>query len=314
MTIDKSLIKSFVKTTERGAYGASMFRGKNDKIAADKAAVDEMRNELNKIDMKGTIVIGEGEMDNAPMLYINEKVGTNTGDAFDIAVDPLEGTNFTAKNLPNALSVLAIAEKGNLLRAPDMYMAKIAIGRDFPKNIIDLDFGIEKNIKLLADFKNVKTRDLTACVLKRPRHDSIIKSLKEMEVKINFISDGDVSGVISVAYPDKKIDIYIGIGGAPEGVLAAAALKCLDCQMQTRLHFLKDDEKTRAKKLGIIDLNKKYNVEDMVKGDVIFCATGVTDGDFVKGIKDLGNKYYSETLTLHSNSKTNTIFKNQNKK
>ena len=314
MTIDKSLIKSFVKTTERGAYGASMFRGKNDKIAADKAAVDEMRNELNKIDMKGTIVIGEGEMDNAPMLYINEKVGTNSGDELDIAVDPLEGTNFTAKNLPNALSVLAIAEKGNLLRAPDMYMAKIAIGRDFPKNIIDLDFSIEKNIKLLADFKNVKTRDLTACVLKRPRHDSIIKSLKEMEVKINFISDGDVSGVISVAYPDKKIDIYIGIGGAPEGVLAAAALKCLDCQMQTRLHFLEDDEKTRAKKLGIIDLNKKYNVEDMVKGDVIFCATGVTDGDFVKGIKDLGNNYYSETLTLHSNSKTNTIFKNKNKK
>ena len=314
MTIDKSLIKSFVKTTERGAYGASMFRGKNDKIAADKAAVDEMRNERNKIDMKGTIVIGEGEMDNAPMLYINEKVGTNSGDEFDIAVDPLEGTNFTAKNLPNALSVLAIAEKGNLLRAPDMYMAKIAIGRDFPKNIIDLDFGIEKNIKLLADFKNVKTRDLTACVLKRPRHDSIIKSLKEMEVKINFISDGDVSGVISVAYPDKKIDIYIGIGGAPEGVLAAAALKCLDCQMQTRLYFLKDDEKTRAKKLGITDLNKKYDIEDMIKGDVIFCATGVTDGDFVKGIKDLGNNYYSETLTLHSNSKTNTIFKNQNKK
>ena len=162
MTIDKSLIKSFVKTTERGAYGASMFRGKNDKIAADKAAVDEMRNELNKIDMKGTIVIGEGEMDNAPMLYINEKVGTNSGDEFDNAVDPLEGTNFTAKNLPNALSVLAIAEKGNLLRAPDMYMAKIAIGRDFPKNIIDLDFGIEKNIKLLADFKYIETRDLTA--------------------------------------------------------------------------------------------------------------------------------------------------------
>jgi len=314
MTIDKSLIKSFVKTTERGAYGASMFIGKNDKIAADKAAVDEMRNELNKIDMKGTIVIGEGEMDNAPMLYINEKVGTNSGDEFDIAVDPLEGTNFTAKNLPNALSVLAITEKGNLLRAPDMYMEKIAIGRDFPKNIIDLDFGIEKNIKLIADVKNVKTRELTACVLKRPRHNSIIKSLKEMEVKINFISDGDVSGVISVAYPDKKIDIYIGIGGAPEGVLAAAALKCLDCQMQTRLHFLKDDEKTRAKKLGITDLNKKYDIEDMIKGDVIFCATGVTDGDFVKGIKDLGNNYYSETLTLHSNSKINTIFKNQNKK
>ena len=314
MTIDKSIIKSFVKTTVRGAYGASFYRGKNDKIAADKAAVDEMRSELNKIDMKGTIVIGEGEMDEAPMLYINEKVGTNKGKEFDIAVDPLEGTNFTAKNSPNALSVLAVTEKGNLLHAPDMYMEKIAIGNDLPKNLIDLDFGVKKNIKLLADAKHMKTSELNACVLNRPRHDSIVKSLKEMNVNINFISDGDVSGAISVAYPKKKIDIYLGIGGAPEGVLAAAALKCLDCQMQGRLHFIDDNEKIRAKKIGITNLNKKYDITDMVKGDVIFCATGVTDGDFVKGIKVQDDHYYSETFTLHMSSRTNTIFKNQNKK
>ena len=314
MEINKSFIKYFAKTTERGAYGASLFRGKNDKIAADKAAVDEMRNELNKIDIKGTVVIGEGEMDEAPMLYINEKVGTNNGEEFDIAVDPLEGTNFTAKNLPNALSVLAVTRKGNLLRAPDMYMEKIAIGKNLPKNIIDLDLGVKENIKLLADAKNVKASDLTACVLKRPRHDEIIKSLNEMNVNIKFITDGDVSGVISVAYPEKKIDIYLGTGGAPEGVLAAAALKCLDCQMQGRLHFLKENERERAKKLGILDLHKKYNIDDMVKDDVIFCATGVTDGDFVKGIKNEVSNFSSETLVLHFSSKTNTILRNHYKK
>ena len=314
MKINKSFINFFAKTTQKGAYGASLFIGKNDKIGADKAAVDEMRNELNKIDIKGTIVIGEGEMDEAPMLFINEKVGTNKGEEFDIAVDPLEGTNFTAKNLPNALSVLAAAKKGNLLHAPDMYMEKIAIGKDLPKNIIDLDYGIKKNIKLLADAKNVKAADLTACVLKRSRHDKIIKSLNEMNVKIKFISDGDVSGVISVAYPEKKIDMYIGIGGAPEGVLAAAALKCLNCQMQGRLHFVENDEKSRAKQLGIVDFSKKYDIEDMVKDDVIFCATGVTNGDFVNGIKDEGDFFYSETLVLHSSSKTNTILKSQTKK
>ena len=314
MDINKSFIKYFAKTTERGAYGASLFRGKNDKIAADKAAVDEMRTELNKIDIKGTVVIGEGEMDEAPMLYINEKVGTNNGEEFDIAVDPLEGTNFTAKNLPNALSVLAATRKGNLLRAPDMYMEKIAIGKNLPNKILDLDLSVKENIKLLAEAKNVKTSDLTACVLKRPRHDEIIKSLNEMNVNIKFISDGDVSGVISVAYPEKKIDIYLGPGGAPEGVLAAAALKCLGCQMQGRLHFLEEDEKARAKKLGIQDLDKKYYIEDMVKGDVIFCATGVTDGDFVSGIKNEINSFYSETLVLHASSKTNKILRNQYKK
>jgi len=312
--INKSFINFFVKATQKGAYGASRYIGGNDKIGADKAAVDEMRSELNKIDIKGTIVIGEGEMDEAPMLFINEKVGTNNGEEFDIAVDPLEGTNFTAKNLPNALSVLAAAKKGNLLQAPDMYMEKIAIGKNLPKNIIDLDYGIKKNIKLLAEAKNVKAHDLTACVLKRPRHDKIIKSLNEMNVKIKFISDGDVSGVISVAYPEKEIDIYIGIGGAPEGVLAAAALKCLNCQMQARLHFVKNDEKSRAKKLGIVDFSKKYAIEDMVKDDVIFCATGVTDGDFVKGIRNQGDFFYSETLVLHSSSKTNTILRKQSKK
>ena len=314
MTINKALINSFIKTTEKGAYGASLYRGKNDKIAADKAAVDQMRSELNKIDMKGTVVIGEGEMDEAPMLYVNEKVGTNRGDELDIAVDPLEGTNFTAKNLPNALSVLAVSEKGNLLNAPDMYMEKIAIGSNLPENIIDLDLGVEKNIKLLAEAKKIKVNELTACVLKRPRHDKIVETLKKLDVRINFISDGDVSGVISVAYPKKKVDIYLGIGGAPEGVLAAAALKCLNCQMQTRLHFLKDEEKRRAKNLGINNFNKKYNIKDMVKGDVIFCATGVTDGDFLKGIKDQGTFYDSETLVLHNDSKTNKIFRNQNQK
>jgi len=314
MIIDKSLVMSFAKTTERGAFGASLFVGKNDKNAADKAAVDEMRNELNKIDIKGTIVIGEGEMDEAPMLYINEKVGTKKGSEFDIAVDPLEGTNFAAKNLPNALSVLAAAKKGSLLNAPDMYMEKIAIGKNLPPKLINLDFGVEKNIKLLAEAKNTTTDKLTACVLNRPRHDKIVKSLMEMNVKINFITDGDVSGAISVAYPEKNIDIYLGIGGAPEGVLAAAALKCLGCQMQGRLHFLNSNEKNRAKKLGINDFDKKYNIEDMVKEDVIFCATGVTDGDFLKGIKNNVDTYISETLVLHKSSKINKVFKNKTKK
>ena len=314
MIIDKVFIDSFAETTERGAYGASTFIGKNDKIGADQAAVDEMRNELNKINMKGKIVIGEGEMDKAPMLYINEEVGTQNGEEFDIAVDPLEGTNFAAKNLPNALSVLAVARKGNLLHAPDIYMEKIAIGPNLPKNFLDLDFGIKKNIELLSEAKNLKSNKLTACVLKRPRHNSIIQVLNKMDVKINYISDGDVSGVIAVADKKKSIDIYLGIGGGPEGVLAAAALSCLGCQMQTRLVFQNKEEENRAKKLGINNLNKKYNIEDMVKGDVIFCATGVTDGDFVKGIKDLGDSFASETLVLHKSSKTNKILKNQIKK
>ena len=229
MNIDKDLIKSFALATERAAFGASLFVGKKDKIAADQAAVDEMRKHLNTINMRGKIVIGEGEMDEAPMLYINEKVGTNVGEEYDIAVDPLEGTNFAANNLPNALSVLAVSRKGNLLNAPDIYMEKIAIGPSLPKNLVDLDFSVKKNINLLCEAKNTLPEKITVCVLKRPRHNNIIKELESMKVNINFISDGDVSGVISVANPNSKIDMYIGIGGGPEGVLAGAALSCLNC-------------------------------------------------------------------------------------
>jgi len=311
MTINKDVINSFVRATERGAYGASLFIGKNDKIGADRSAVNEMRKTLNKIVMKGKIVIGEGELDEAPMLYINEKVGTNTGEEYDIAVDPLEGTNFTAKNLPNAMSVLAVAKKGNILNAPDMYMEKIAIGPNMPNNLLDLDYPIRKNIKLLSEASNKPPNLLTACILKRPRHSAIIKSLQDMGVKISFISDGDVSGVISTCNPKSKIDIYIGIGGAPEGVLAAAALYCLGGQMQTRLKFQNNDEINRAKKFGISNLNKKYNLSDMIKDDVIFSATGVTDGDFFKGIKNHDGYFNSETLVLHKSSKTNTILKNK---
>ncbi len=314
MQIAKDLIDSFVKVTSRAAYGASKLKGKNDKIAADQAAVDEMRNSLNKIDIKGRIVIGEGELDEAPMLYINEKVGTGTGEELDIAVDPLEGTNFTAKNLPNALSVMAVTRKGNLLNAPDIYMDKIAIGPNLPENLVDLDFTVEKNIKMLSEAKGVKYKNLTACVLKRPRHDKIIKALDALEVKINFITDGDVSGVMSVINKKNLVDIYLGIGGGPEGVLAAAALSCFGCQMQTRLIFETKEDKLRAKKFGIDDMNKKYNIEDMVKGDVIFCASGVTNGDLVNGIIDLGNHFQSETLALHKSSKTNKIFIDKIKK
>lgn len=310
MPIDKSILISFIKVTERAAIGASHHIGKNDKIAADQGAVDEMRTELNKINMDGKIVIGEGELDEAPMLYINEKVGNKQGLKLDIAVDPLEGTNFTAKNLPNAFSVLAVAERGNLLNAPDMYMEKIAVGKNLPKNIVDLDFDVKKNMKLLAEAKGVRIQNLTACLLKRSRHKKIIKSLTDLNVKIIYIDDGDVSGAMSVSNSN-NIDIFLGIGGAPEGVLAAAALKCLDCQMQTRLVFKDLNEKNKAKKLGITDLNKKYYIDDMVKGDVIFCATGVTDGDLVSGIKDDGDYFHSETLALHNSSKINKIFKNK---
>ena len=314
MNIDSKIINSFVRATERAAYGASLFAGKNDKIAADKAAVDEMRNCLNKIQMKGRIVIGEGEMDKAPMLYINEKVGTLSGDELDIAVDPLEGTNFTAKNLPNALSVLAVTKKGNLLNAPDIYMEKIAIGASLPKNLVDLDFDIKKNIKLLAEAKNTLPEKLNVCVLKRPRHNKIVETLNSMNVNINFITDGDVSGVISVSNPKLKIDMYIGIGGGPEGVLAAAALDCLNCQMQTRLVYENDSQKNRAKSMGIKDLDKKYNIHDMVKGDVIFSATGVTNGDMVNGIKLYDDFFESETFLLHKSSKTKKIIKNKIKR
>ena len=309
MSIDAKFLNLFIKATEKAAIGASKFIGKQDKIAADKGAVDPMRRELNKINMEGTIVIGEGEMDEAPMLYIGEKLGTLQGPKFDIAVDPLEGTKFTANNQPNAFSVISVAEKGNLLTAPDTYMEKIAVGSNLPQNLLDLDNEIEKNIKLLAEAKNKKVSELNACVLKRPRHDRIIKELNKLEVNINFITDGDIAGVLSVIGKNPKNDIYYSTGGGPEGVLAASALTCFGGQIQGRL-VLNDEEKIRAKKLGIKDFNKKYNIEDMVKGDVIFCASGVTSGEIAKGVKDLGNEFEVTTFALHKSKNVNKIITN----
>jgi len=302
MSIDPKYLNLFIKATEKGAIGASKFIGRHNKIAADKGAVDLMRRELNKINMEGTVVIGEGEMDKAPMLYIGEKLGTLKGPKFDIAVDPLEGTKFTANNEPNAFSVLAIAKKGDLLSAPDTYMEKIAIGTNLPNNLLDLDNSVEKNIKLLSEAKNKKISDLNACVLKRTRHEYIIKELTRMNVKINFITDGDIAGALTVIGENPKNDIYYSTGGGPEGVIVAAALSCYGGQIQGRL-VLNEDEKIRAKKLGINDFNKKYNIDEMIKGDVIFCATGVTDGDLAKGVEDLGNEFKVTTFALHRSQK-----------
>ena len=302
MSIDKKFLNLFTKVTEKAAIGASKFIGKKDKRAADKGAVDPMRRELNKINMEGTVVIGEGEMDEAPMLYIGEKLGTLNGPKFDIAVDPLEGTKFTANGEPNAFSVLAISEKGSLLSAPDTYMEKIVIGSNLPKNLLDIDNDVKRNIQLLAKEKNKKTSEINACVLKRPRHDQIVKELTEMNVNINYITDGDIAGALSVIGNNPINDIYYSTGGAPEGVIVAAALACYGGQIQGRL-ILNDVEKIRAQKLGITNFNKKYNIDDMVKGDVIFCATGVTTGDLAKGVKDLGNEFEVNTFVLHKSQK-----------
>ena len=302
MSIDAKYLNLFVKVTEKAAIGASKFIGKQDKIAADKGAVDPMRRELNKINMEGTVVIGEGEMDEAPMLYIGEKLGTLNGPKFDIAVDPLEGTKFTANNQPNAFSVLVIAKKGDLLSAPDTYMEKIVIGANLPKNLLDLDNSIEKNITLLAEAREKKISDLNACVLKRDRHEHIVKELTKLNVNINYITDGDIAGALSVIGNEPKNDIYYSTGGGPEGVIVAAALSCYGGQIQGRL-VLDDDEKIRAKKLGIKDYKKKYNIDEMIKGDVIFCATGVTSGDLAKGVEDLGNEFKVTTFALHKSQK-----------
>jgi len=309
MPIDQKFLSLFTKATEKAAIGASKFIGKKDKIAADKGAVDPMRRELNKINMTGTVVIGEGEMDEAPMLYIGERLGTLNGPEFDIAVDPLEGTKFTANGQPNAFSVLAVSEKNCLLSAPDTYMEKIAIGDNLPKNLLDIDNGVEKNIKILAEAKNKKISDIQACVLKRPRHDHIIKVLNNLNVKINFITDGDIAGALSVIGDKPKNDIYYSTGGGPEGVIVAAALSCYGGQIQGRL-VLDEEERIRAKKLGITDFNKKYNIDDMVKGDVMFCATGVTSGDLADGVKDLGNEFEVNSFVLHKSQNTIKTIKN----
>jgi fructose-1,6-bisphosphatase II / sedoheptulose-1,7-bisphosphatase len=310
MTIDKSYIDLFHKVSVSAAYASFHMVGKKDKIAADKAAVDAMRNELNKINMKGQIVIGEGELDEAPMLYIGEKLGTGDGPSLDIAVDPLEGTNFAANNLPGALSVIAVAEKSNLFNAPETYMDKIAIS-DNEKGIVDLDFSVLQNIKNLADHKNTTPENLTACILDRPRHKKIIEELKSLKVKLKLISDGDVSGALLVTNSKYNVDIFLGIGGGPEGVLAASALDTYDCFFQGKFIFDNEKDKFRAKQMGIINFDKKYDLNEIVSGDSIFCATGITSGDLVKGIELNKETFTSETLITHKSSGLKKIFKSK---
>jgi len=309
VNLNKQLIDKLVEITSYAAVACHKHIGKNDKVIADKAATDSMRKNLNKLDINGTVVIGEGELDNAPMLYIGEKLGTGNGPKLDIAVDPLEGTNFAAKNLPGALSVMSISLRGNLFNAPETYMDKIAVGNDVPNDATDLDFSIEKNIKNIADAKNKDITKLTACLLDRPRHRKIIDKLKELKVNIKLISDGDVSGALLVTDKKHNIDIFLGIGGGPEGVLAACALDAFFCKFQGRFLFEKDDDRKRALEMGIEDFTKKYNLNDIVKGESIFCATGITSGDLVSGVKIINGKYITETFVTKKNSMVNVLKK-----
>ena len=310
MLIDKRFQSLFVNITSRAALSSFFLIGKKDKTGADKAAVDTMRNELNKIEMNGKIVIGEGELDEAPMLYIGENVGTKNGPALDIAVDPLEGTNFVANNLPGALSVIAVANKSNLLGAPETYMNKISANCSEP-NIIDLDFSVKKNIYNLAESKNQKPENLTACVLDRPRHKEIINELRKLNVKLKLISDGDVAGALMIIDEKYSVDIFLGIGGGPEGVLAAVALDAYNCHFQGRFIFNTDKEKDRAKKMGITNFDKKYQLNEIISGDSIFCATGITSGDLVSGIEINKNKFTSETLITHKSLGLKKIIKTE---
>tara|TARA_B100001057_G_scaffold188192_1_gene188993 strand:+ start:333 stop:1277 length:945 start_codon:yes stop_codon:yes gene_type:complete len=298
MNLDKKFQDLFLKVVTKAALSAYNFVGKKDKIAVDKAAVDVMRSELNKIDMEGKIVIGEGELDEAPMLYIGEKIGTKKGPKFDIAVDPVEGTNFAAYDKPGALSVIAIADKNNLFNAPETYMNKIS-AKVSERDVIDLDFSIKKNIHNLSDYKNKSPQNLTACILDRPRHKEIIEQLKDLKVNIKLISDGDVCGALLVTDEKYNVDIFLGIGGGPEGVLAASALDAYNCNFQGRFLFVTEDEKNRARKMGINDFDKKYDLNEIVKGDSIFCATGITSGDLVKGVSIKDDEFKSETLITH---------------
>ena len=301
MSLDKKFEDLFLKVSSRAAFSSYKFVGKKDKISADKAAVDTMRSELNNIEMKGKIVIGEGELDKAPMLYIGEQLGSMNGPELDIAVDPLEGTNFAAHNLPGALSVISVAEKSNLFNAPETYMNKISANIN-EKNVVDLDFSIKKNIFNLSEYKNTKPENLTVCLLERPRHKNIIDELKKLNVKLKLISDGDISGALLVTDKEYKVDLFLGIGGGPEGVLAACALDSYECFFQGKFLFETEKDKSRANKMGIKDLNKKYDLNEIVSGDSIFCATGITSGDLVSGIEIKENEFISETLITHKSS------------
>ena len=298
--ISTQYASGIVAATEKAAIASSMLIGLGDEKAADQKAVDAMRTALNQIDFKGRIVIGEGERDEAPMLYIGEEVGTGRNHEVDIALDPLEGTTITAKGMPNSLSVIAAAQRGGLLYAPDTYMNKIAVGGNLPDDIIDLDATTKENIQSIADAKKVPTNEVTACVLERSRHDSIIEDLRSIGAKIVLIPDGDVAGIIMTTQEHSSVDIYMGVGGAPEGVLAAAALQCIGGQMQTRLVINNEDEKIRAEKIGIKDLNKKYSLDELAHGDIIFSATGVTEGTMVRGVRTNQNKYVTHSLVLRT--------------
>lgn len=305
LLLERILTLEIVRVTERAAVSSARLRGHGRDKASDQAAVDAMRRELNKLPIDGTVVIGEGELDEAPMLFIGEKVGTRSGPKVDIAVDPLEGTTLCAKNMPGAIATLAMAEAGTLLHAPDVYMDKIAIGPGYPKGTIDLDASPEDNIMSLAKAKGVKPEAITAILLDRPRHADIIAAIRKTGAAVSLISDGDVAGVIHCAEPKTGIDIYLGIGGAPEGVLAAAALRCIGGQMQTRLVLDTEERRERSLKMGIKDPQKKYEIEDMVRGDCLFAATGVTDGPMLRGVKF--GKEIIETETVVMRSVTGTV-------
>ena len=303
--LDRILTLELVRVTERAAVAAARLRGQGDEKAADQVAVDAMRTELNRLPIDGTVVIGEGERDEAPMLYIGEEVGTKQGPKVDIALDPLEGTTICAKNQPNSLAVIALAEGGSLLYAPDVYMDKIAIGPGYTDGLIDLDVTPADNMAALAKAKGCETKDLTACILDRPRHAKLIEDVRSTGAAIRLIGDGDVAGVIHTTDPDETgIDIYFGTGGAPEGVLAAAALRCIGGQMQGRLILDTPEKIERARKMGIEDPNKKYTMVEMAKGDVLFAATGVTDGNMLDGVKFGRGEISTHTVVMRSSSGT----------
>jgi len=302
--LSRTLALELARVTERAAVAASHLAGRGDEKAADQAAVDAMRQELNALSIDGTVVIGEGERDEAPMLFIGEKVGTGDGPKVDIALDPLEGTTLTAKAMPNALAVVAMAEGGSLLNAPDVYMDKIAIGGGYPPELVDLDRSPEENVKALAESKGVDIAHIGVCVLDRPRHAELISKVRAVGARVYLISDGDIAGVIATTDPSTGIDMYVGVGGAPEGVLAAAALRCIGGQMQGRLVTNNEEQKKRAAKMGIKDFDRKYDMEEMASGDVIFAATGVTDGSLLDGIKFENDGISTHTIVMRSSSGT----------
>ena len=303
--LDRILTLEIARVTERAAVAAARLRGRGDEKAADQVAVDAMRQELNRLPIDGTVVIGEGERDEAPMLYIGEEVGTKDGAAVDIALDPLEGTTICAKNLPNSLAVIAIAEKGSLLYAPDVYMEKVAIGPGYPPNTVALDATPTDNVHSVARAKGVDPQEITVCILDRPRHAKLIEEVRATGAAIRLIGDGDVAGVIHTTDPDETgIDLYIGIGGAPEGVLAAAALRCIGGQMEGRLQLNTPEKIARAAKMGITDPNKIYRMEEMAQGDVLFSATGVTDGNLLAGVKFARDAISTHTIVMRSSSGT----------